>query len=123
MPTLGDDSASQTPTHKLNFSLLSIVSNVTLDATKYNDWTRNINMSLRFQGKEYVLEKQLIEIDEFTATPEEIISDKKHYNDAKMVACIMVATMVPELQWFYEDYCPYEMKLDIVEKFHKRAHK
>ncbi|KAI3739943.1 hypothetical protein L2E82_30357 [Cichorium intybus] len=119
--------ASATPSaphsnHNTNFtSILSLYSKVTLDGTNYNDWMRNIKMALRFEDKEYVLKKELIEIDQETATPEEYASLKKHYDDATKVACIMVATMVPELQRLYEDYWPYEMNKDLMEKFHKRA--
>ena len=33
----------------------------------------------------------------------------------------MVSIMIPKLQKFYEDYWPYEINLDLVEKFPKRA--
>ena len=70
-----------------------------------------------YQGiTDYVLKKELNEIDEEKATPKELSAYKKHYNDAKKVACIMVATMTPELQRSYENYWPYEMN-----KYHKRA--
>ena len=69
----------------------------------------------------YVLEKQLTEIDDSTITPEEIISYRKHYDDTTKVACIMVATMAPRLQRFYEDYWPYKTSLDLVENFHMSA--
>ncbi|KAI3700614.1 hypothetical protein L2E82_45250 [Cichorium intybus] len=78
---------------------------------------RNIKMALRFEDREYVLEKELIEVDPDTATPEEYASYKKHYGNATKVACIMVATMVLELQRFYKDYWPYEMNKDLAEKF------
>ena len=50
-----------------------------------------------------------------------MVAYKKHYNDAKKVACIMVATITLELQIYYEDYWPYEMNTDLMEKYHKRA--
>ena len=78
-------------------------------------------MALRFEGTEYFLEEKLVEVNEATATPEQLASYKKHYDDAIKVACIMVAPMTPELQRFYEDYWPFEMKNDLVEKYHKRA--
>ena len=34
----------------------------------------------------------------------------------------MVAIMTTKLQRFYEDYRPYEMNKDLMEKYHKRAH-
>ena len=100
---------------------MGICNRLTLDGTNYNDWFRNIKLALRYEDKEYVLEKELIEIDESEANPEEIVAYKKHCDDATKVACIMVATMTPELQRFYEDYWLYEMNKDLVEKFRKRA--
>ncbi|KAI3780034.1 hypothetical protein L2E82_09888 [Cichorium intybus] len=91
-----------------------------LDGTNYNDWIRNIMMALRFEHKEYVLETELVEIDPDTATPEEIAQCTKHSDDATKVACIMIATMNPELQRIYEDYWPYEMHKELTEKFRKQ---
>ncbi|CAH1441953.1 unnamed protein product [Lactuca virosa] len=44
---------------KPNFSLLNICSKVVMDGSNYNDWMRNSKMALRFENKEYVLEKEL----------------------------------------------------------------
>ncbi|KAI3700994.1 hypothetical protein L2E82_45635 [Cichorium intybus] len=100
MSSHADTSAPQPAPHSNNnFSfILLLCFKVTLDGTNYNDWMRNIKMALRFEDREYILEKELIEVDRDTATPEEYASYKKHYDDATKVACIMVATMVPELQ-------------------------
>ncbi|KAL7600497.1 hypothetical protein Lser_V15G27033 [Lactuca serriola] len=119
MSTPGNTSASSSSSH--NFSLLNICSKVVMDGSNYNDWMCNIKMVLRFEDKEYVLEKELKELDESKATPEEYAAYKKHYDDATKVACIMVATMSPELQRYYEDYWPFEMNKDLMEKYHKRA--
>ena len=78
-------------------------------------------MALRYEDKEYVLEKPLNEIDESKATTEEITEYGVHYKDATKVSCIMVATITPKLQRFYEDYCPYKMCKDLMEKYHQRA--
>ena len=68
-----------------------------------------------------MLKKELLDIDETLATVAELAEYRKHYNDTKKVTCIMVATMTPELWRFYEDYWPYEMNKDLVEKYHQRA--
>ena len=78
-------------------------------------------MDLIFKDKEYVLEKELNEIDETKATPEEFLKYRRHCNDATKVSCIKFANMTPEHQMFYEDYWPYEMNNDPVEKYHKRS--
>ncbi|KAI3767607.1 hypothetical protein L2E82_17860 [Cichorium intybus] len=77
-------------------------------------------MALRYENKEYVLETELVDIDSETATPEEIASYQKHSDDATKVACIMIATMNPELQRIYEDYWPFEMHKELAEKFRKQ---
>ncbi|KAI3499715.1 hypothetical protein L1887_35524 [Cichorium endivia] len=101
-------------------SILSLCSNVILDGSNYNDWIRNIKMALRFEHKEYVLETEFVEIDPDTATPEELAQYTKHSDDASKVACIMIATMNPELQRIYEDYWPFEMHRELAEKFRKQ---
>ncbi|KAI3723297.1 hypothetical protein L2E82_34775 [Cichorium intybus] len=101
-------------------SILSLCSKVQLNGTNYNDWIRNIKMALRYENKEYVLETELVDVDPETATPEEIASYQKHSDDATKVACIMIATMNPELQRIYEDYWPYEMHRELAEKFRKQ---
>ena len=97
MSTPGDASAASSSTHHSGFSLLSTMSKVTFDDTNYIDWIHNIKMDLLFEGKEYILEEKLVEIDEATATPKQLASYKKYYDDATKVACIKVATLIPKL--------------------------
>lgn len=58
----------------------------------YMDWMRNLKMTLRYENKEYVLKKPLVEIHELSATPEQLAAYNKHTDDDTKVACIMVAT-------------------------------
>ena len=78
-------------------------------------------MVTRYEDKEYVLDRELKEIDESTATPEEIAAFQAHERDATKVACIMTATMTAELQKSYEDYYPFEMHMDLMERYHQSA--
>lgn len=105
----GDDPATQTSTKKSNFNLLSILSKEKLTCPNYMDWIRNLKMTIRYEKKFYVLKNPLLKIDETNATPDEIAFYNKHDDNVTKVACIMFATMVPELQKFYEDYWSYEM--------------
>lgn len=73
------------------------------------DWIRNLKMTIRYKNKEYVLDNVTIEIDELITTHEELALHKQHVDDAMKVACIMIATMVPDLQKSYEDYWSYEI--------------
>ena len=55
-----------------SFSLMNLCGRVIFDGSKFNDWIRNIRMAIRYEDKEYVLDKELKEIDVITATPEQI---------------------------------------------------
>ena len=66
-------------------------------------------MAISYEDKEYVLDNEIKEIDEATATLEQIVEYKTHERDATKVLCIMIATITAELQKSYEDFWPYEM--------------
>ncbi|KAL7582212.1 hypothetical protein Lser_V15G44680 [Lactuca serriola] len=94
---------------KVSFTLMNLCGKVTFDGSNFNEWIRKIRMITRYEDKEYVLDKELKEIDETTATPQEIADFHAHERDATKVAWIMMATMTAELQKSYEDFYPYEM--------------
>ena len=99
-----------------SFTLMNLCGKVTFDGSNFSEWTRNIRMITRYEDKEYVLDKELKEIDETTATPQEIADFQAHERDATKVACIMMATMTTKLQKSYEDFYPYEMHQDLMER-------
>ena len=76
-------------------------------------------MVTRYEDKEYVLDKELKEVNINTATPKEIAAFEAHERDATKVHCIMLATMNVELQKSYEDYYPYDMHQDLVDRYHQ----
>ena len=63
-----------------SFSLMNLCGRVIFDGTNFNDWIRNIRMVTRYEDKEYVLDKEHKEIDESSATPEEITKFRTHHN-------------------------------------------
>lgn len=104
-----------------SFTIMNLCGKVTFDGSNFNEWIRNIRMITRYEDKEYVLDKELKEIDETTATPQEIAEFRAHERDATKVACIMMATMTAELQKSYEDFYPYDMHQDLMERYHQSA--
>ena len=102
-----------------SFTLMNLCGKVTFDGSNFNEWIRNIRMITRYEDKEYVLDKELKEINESTATPQEIAEFRAHERDATKVACIMTATMTAELQKSYEDFYPYDMHQDLMERYHQ----
>ena len=87
-----------------SFSIMNLCGRVIFDGSNFNDWIRNIRMAILYEDKEYVLDKQLKEIDESTATTKQIVEYKAHEMDTTNVSCIMIATMTTELQNSYEDF-------------------
>ena len=87
-----------------SFTLMNFCGRVIFDGSNFNDWIRNTHMTLRYEDKEYVPEKELKEINEETTTPEQLAEYRAHEKDAKKVSCIMIANMTPKLQRSYEDF-------------------
>ena len=78
-------------------------------------------MVTRYDDKEYVLDKELKEVNVNSDTPEEIAAFEAHERDATKVHCIMLATMTAKLQKSYEDYYPYEVHQDLLDNYHQSA--
>ncbi|KAL7585481.1 hypothetical protein Lser_V15G45906 [Lactuca serriola] len=102
-----------------SFSLMKLCGRMIFNGSNFNDWIRKIRMVTRYEDKEYVLDKELKEINEETATPEEITEYRAHKKDATMMSCIMLATMTTELQKSDDDYYPFEMHQDFMERYHQ----
>ncbi|GJY35801.1 putative RNA-directed DNA polymerase [Tanacetum coccineum] len=77
---------------------------------------------LRYENKDYVLDKQISTIDD-DSTQEEIEAHQKHYDDANKVSCIMASSMIPELQKTFENTWAYEMNQQLKEMFKVKASK
>ena len=104
-----------------SFSIMNLCGRVIFDGSNFMDWIRNIRMVTRYEDKEYVLDKELKEIDESTATPQEIADFQTHERDATKVACIMMVTMIDELHKSYEGYYPFKMHQDLMDRYHQSA--
>ena len=89
-----------------SFSLMNLCGRLIFDGLNFNNWIRNIRMVTRYEDKEYVIDKELKEIDETIVTPEVVTEYRAHEKDATKVSCIMLATMTAELEKSYEDYYP-----------------
>ena len=52
-----------------SFTFMNLCGKVTFDGSNFNEWIRNIRMITHYEDKEYVLDKELKQIDETTETP------------------------------------------------------
>lgn len=78
-------------------------------------------MTLCYENKEFVLDNPIPKVDMETTNPKEIVANKQHVGDVTKVACVMIATMVPNQQKYDENYCLFEMNLALAEIFHKKS--
>nr|GEU73628.1 hypothetical protein [Tanacetum cinerariifolium] len=83
------------PAHNSNFSLLLVLRRKRLTGPNYMDWMRNLRFTLRYENKEYVLDEQILTINN-DSTQEEIKAHQKHYDDANKVSYIIASSMSPE---------------------------
>ncbi|KAJ9542822.1 hypothetical protein OSB04_029328 [Centaurea solstitialis] len=81
-----------------NLSLRSILEKDKLTGPNFLDWERNLMIVLRHERKWYVLEEPLGEAPPANALAAARNAHKKHSDDLLDVACLMLATMSPDLQ-------------------------
>nr|GEU39626.1 retrotransposon protein, putative, Ty1-copia subclass [Tanacetum cinerariifolium] len=110
------------PSTNTNFSLLSVLRRERLIGPNYMDWMRNLRFTLRYENKEYVIDEQILTIND-DSTQEDIEAHQKHYDDASKMSCIMASSMSPELQKTFENTLAYEMNQQIKEMFQAKASK
>ena len=99
---------------------MNLCGRVIFDGSNFMDWIRNIRMVTRYEDKEFVLDKELKELESST-TLEEIPEYQAHERDVTKVACIMFGTMTADLQNSYEEYYPFEMLQDLMDRYHQSA--
>ena len=106
--------------HTNSFSLRSVLEKDKLNHTNFLDWYRNLRIVLKQEKRLYVLDEPLIE--EPPATP-------KNAHDAWLklvdnsidVSCLMLATMIPDLQKDLENLGAYDMIIHLKELFQQQA--
>ena len=104
-----------------NFSLRSVLEKDKLNSTNFIDWSRNLRIVLKQEKKSYVLDAPLPNEPARNATfvQRETFETKK--SDSNDVTCLMLATMVPELQKQFMDQEAYEIMVHLKEMFQEQA--
>jgi len=102
------------------FSLKSILEKDKLNHSNFMDWHRNLKIVLKAENKLYVLEEPV---------PDEPLNQNgnpykayaRHFDDSVKVSCLMLASMIPELQKTMDEMLAYEMNQHLVEMFQQGA--
>ncbi|KAK9098293.1 hypothetical protein Syun_025338 [Stephania yunnanensis] len=102
-------------------SLRSILDKDKLSRTNFLDWFRNLRIVFKHECKLYVLDALIPDDPPANATKAVKDVHNKHVNDSTDVACIMLATKVPELQKDMELMEAYDMAVTLKEMFQQQA--
>ncbi|KAK1432596.1 hypothetical protein QVD17_09493 [Tagetes erecta] len=103
-----------------SFALKSILEKEKLDNTNFIEWPRNLKIVLKFAKKLYILEAPVPDQPEANTADARKAWDK-HNEDAVEVACLMQATMSPDLQKNMEDMAAFDMIEQLKGMFQKQA--
>ncbi|KAJ9565140.1 hypothetical protein OSB04_001106 [Centaurea solstitialis] len=110
-----------TVTSTNNLSLRSILEKDKLTGSNFLDWERNMMIVLRHERKWYVLEEPLGEAPPANAPAAARNAHKKHSDDLLDVACLMLATMSPDLQAGLINTNAYDMIRQLRDMFQTQA--
>ncbi|KAJ9555661.1 hypothetical protein OSB04_010275 [Centaurea solstitialis] len=112
---------ASTVTSTNNLSLRSILEKDKLTGSNFLDWECNLMIVLRHERKWYVLEEPLREAPPATAPAAARNAHKKHSDDLLDVACLMLATMSPDLQAGFINTKAYDMIRQLRDMFQTQA--
>ena len=103
------------------FTLRSILEKDKLSGTNFLDWSRNLRIVLKQERKSYVLDTTFPPVPPSNAPRAQRDAYKKHLNDSVDVTCLMLATMVPDLQKQFEAMEAFDMMRHLKEMFQEQA--
>ena len=103
------------------FTLRSILEMDKLSGTNFLDWSRNIRIVLKQERKIYVLDKTFPPVPPSNAQRAQKDACEKHLNDSVDVTCLMLATMVLDLQKQFEAIEAFDMIRHLKEMFQEQV--
>ena len=102
-------------------SLRSVLEKDKLSGTNFLDWYRNLRIVLKHEKKLYVLEQPIPDQPAANAPRADKDAFKKHQDDALDVGCLMLATMISELQKQHENMDAYDMIVHLKKLYQEQA--
>ena len=108
-------------TNVSSLSLRSVLEKDKLTGTNFLDWYRYVRIVLTQERKLYILDNPIPEQPAANAPRAQKDAYEKHQNDSVDVACLMLVTMVHEIQKNLENKGAYEMITHLKEMFQVQA--
>ena len=100
-----------------SFYLKGLLEEDKLTGLNFLDWLRNLRIVLRMKGKIRAIEEPLPAEPPARATQAAQDELDKHLTESNEVACLMLATMTPELQKGLENLGVFDMLTQLWDMF------
>ncbi|KAJ9553605.1 LOW QUALITY PROTEIN: hypothetical protein OSB04_017650 [Centaurea solstitialis] len=104
-----------------NFCLKGLLEKDKLTGLNYVDWLRNLRIVLRMENKQRAIEEPLPAAPAAGASQAVWEEYEKRLTESNEAACLMLATMVPELQKGMESLGAYDMANQLKDMFQRQA--
>jgi len=104
-----------------NFCLKGLLEKEKLTGLNFIDWLRNLRIVLRMEGKIQSIEVPLPEAPAPRATQALRDHYESRLKESNEVACLMLATMIPELQKGMESLGAFTMLVQLKDMFQQQA--
>ena len=105
-----------------NNSFRAILQNNLLTGINFLDWERNLKLVLRMENKLQVIETPVPPMPAQGAPAAEFRNRERIITASTEVACLMLASMVPDLQKQHEDMYANEMIVHLRQLFTRQEH-
>ena len=102
-------------------SLCSILDTNKLTGTNYVDWLRNLKIVLSQEKLSYILDTPDIELVGEDVTEEEKATYRMWQNDSLTVKCIILASMINELQRQHDSMDTHSILLNLKELYGEQS--
>ena len=104
-----------------NSSIRSILEKEKLIGNNFLDWYRNLRIVLKAKQKFYHLKEPLPEAPPANSTATIRNACTRRVNEQQEVACLMLASMIPELQKNLEDLAAFDVLRELKTMFEQQA--
>ncbi|KAJ9556961.1 LOW QUALITY PROTEIN: hypothetical protein OSB04_011575 [Centaurea solstitialis] len=104
-----------------NFCLKGLLEKDKLTGLNYVDWLRNLRIVLRMENKQRAIEEPIPAAPAAGASRAVREEYEKRLTESNEAACLMLATMVPELQKAMESLGAYDMANQLKDMFQRQA--
>lgn len=104
-----------------SLNLRSILDTNKLTGPNFLDWLRNLRIVLKAEKLAYVLEEPIPDKPSSDATSDQLLVYQKHVSESELASCIMLASMVPELQKQHEHMDAYTIVFHLHELFDEQS--